>query len=195
MYIKGFNNQGDLRKFLCIKESTLTSAQFFQALLKIQKEDPKYFCCRAVTINNTQYAFVVGEHPYKRSGFRTFYSRKQILERCVELLENPFLGSAVTENSICINDEQKCVAWNPDGTMATAIVDEETGLIFIFEAGFQYVRLVTLWNSSDGVFFMWPGTKAIKLCANGFLENNLSNIPEITMANKPPKKRKNRTYT
>ena len=190
MYIKGFNNQGDLRKFLCAKENSLTSSQFFQYLLRLQKEDPQYFYCSAINIGGTQFAFVVGEHPDKRSGFRTFYSRKQLRERCMELLENPFLGSAVTESPICIDDANKCVAWNPDGTMATAIVDEETGLIFIFEAGFQFVRFVTLWNISDGVFFMRKNTKAKKKKKNGFLESNFDNIPEIRMADKPPKKKR-----
>lgn len=92
MYIKGFNNQGDLRKFLCAKENSLTSSQFFQYLLRLQKEDPQYFYCSAINIGGTQFAFVVGEHPDKRSGFRTFYSRKQLRERCHGTSGEPVLG-------------------------------------------------------------------------------------------------------
>ena len=191
MYIRGFNSQGDLRKYLCRLEDSLTKSKFFQKLLELQKEDPKYFYCRAITIGEDKFAFVVGEHPDKRSGIRGNYNPRQIRERCVTLLENPFVGAAIIAHSICINDEgNEVVSWNDHDFMATAVVDEESGLIFIFEAGFQYVRLVTIWSVTSGVFFMHPDTTAIKVSKNGFLENNLENIPEIRMADKPPKNKR-----
>lgn len=178
MRIKGEDGQGNLRRFLSIQESRESSSKFFCTLLNMQNEDPDRFFCTCVKITDEQYAFIISNHPNHRLN-RTYMTKQTMQDRCVELLQNPFIGAAVTENPIILDDNGQCIPAMASSNGQTAIVDEINHTVLLFEAGFQYIRLVTIWNTMDRKFYIDEKARVIKLKSNGFLECNIKNIPEI----------------
>ena len=175
MYIRGENTQGNIAKFLAVKENTLSLNDFYRAILHEQEEDPENFFCSFVEIADEHRIFAATEHPFSKA--RGKMTKDAILERSMSLLRNPLLGSAVTEHIIFIDDNGNLAS--ADGFSTTAIVDDETSMVFVFQAGFRFVRLVTIWNCKRSPFMAKPYTKVIRLRANGFVESNRSAIQNV----------------
>lgn len=188
MYIRGFETQNDIAKFLSRAEDQMTPKEFYNYVLTQQNCDPKNFYCAAISIGDMDYVFIVTEHPNKRILYRSIMSQAQMRLRSAEILRNPLIGASVTEHPVFLNDEGQVEG------VSTAVVDEQSGLIFIFQAGFSYVRLVTMWNTKERTFYATPGSNVIKLRASGFVETNQENIPEVVVKKDGYQPRKGQKY-
>ena len=67
MYIRGENTQGNIAKFMAIKENTLSLNEFYRSILHEQEEDPDNFYCSFVEIASEPRIFVATEHPLRKS--------------------------------------------------------------------------------------------------------------------------------
>lgn len=175
MYIRGENTQGNIAKFMAIKENTLSLNEFYRSILHEQEEDPDNFYCSFVEIASEPRIFVATEHPLRKS--RGTMTTNEILARCVYLLKNPLLGSAITEHIVYIDDDGNLT--NSDGYSTTAVVNDKTNMVFVSQAGFRYVRLVTIWSCKRSPFMAKPYTRVIELKPNGFVKSNNLNISNV----------------
>lgn len=179
MYIHEFNDQ-QLSRFLTINESRYTKKDFFAFLCRCQDNDKRNFWLRCMSIAGISYALVIGEHFNKRVKERAWLSVQQQRDLIVNLLEDDLIGSVVTSNPVMYEDETKKVIpyCTDSGIMATAVVDEVSGYIVLFEAGFTYVRGITIWTIGRP-FGLRKDTTAVKRCKDYSIINNPADIPEV----------------
>lgn len=180
MYIHDFNDQ-QLSRFLTFNESRYTKKEFFAFLCKCQENDKRNFWLRCMNIAEENYALVIGEHFNKRVKERAWLNIQQQRDLIVSLLQDALIGSVVTSYPVVYEDDSnKAVPYDDNsGIAATAVVDEIAGYIVIFEAGFSYVRPITLWPIGSKIFWLRPDTIAIKRCKDHSIISNIADIPEV----------------
>lgn len=147
--MKGENNQ-NLGRLLPINEAKMTKARFIEFLKDSARLDPENFKLGNVVIEGDDgpknWPVVVGEHSIKRLRERTYMIPDDILRKAISLLSNPLIGTEVTRHPIFWDeDTREAVDFNGDGIMATVVKLEAENMVFIFETGCEYIRLVTLW--------------------------------------------------
>ena len=173
MFVHGYNTQSDMARFLCRRERDLSFKQFRSSLLKTEALDPENFSVTDITLTERHYLFVSSEHAFKRMRIRGAFNRYETLERCVELLQNPLIIPYISNYHVSMDDDDRIVE-NEAGYRTIAVIDDKSGMVFIFQAGYQFVRLVSVWNLRDGMFMAKPFTKVIELMQgitpHGFLE-------------------------
>ena len=177
MFVHGYNTQSDMARFLCRRERDLSFKQFRSSLLKTEALDPENFSVTDITLTERHYLFVSSEHAFKRMRIRGAFNRYETLERCVELLQNPLIIPYISNYHVSMDDDDRIVE-NEAGYRTIAVIDDKSGMVFIFQAGYQFVRLVSVWNLRDGMFMAKPFTKVIELMQgitpHGFLETRLN---------------------
>lgn len=178
-HVRGENNQNDMEKFLAVNEDrSKNQADFFRVLTRYQADDSNNVSLSFMNVSGLQYGLLVTEHPFKRASTRSALSKSQVCKTCLRLLSNGGIGARVIEHPVYLGDNGK--AEFDENIGFTAIVDEETNLIYIFQAGFAWIRLVTIVNiNSDRPVFAYNDTQVLKLRADGFLVCNEADIPEV----------------
>lgn len=154
--MKGENNQ-NLGKNLPYNESWMTEKQFINFLMKSHELDPENFKIGNVVIAGDDgpknWPVVIGEHPLKRMDERTFMIPDDIMRKTIDMLSNKSVGQVVVAHQVVWdNDARKAVGQNGDGKKITTIKDEASNMVYVFECGFNYIRLVTLWMGKVGKF-------------------------------------------
>ena len=166
MFVHGYNTQSDMARFLCRRERDLSFKQFRSSLLKTEALDPENFSVTDITLTERHYLFVSSEHAFKRMRIRGAFNR-------YELLQNPLIIPYISNYHVSMDDDDRIVE-NEAGYRTIAVIDDKSGMVFIFQAGYQFVRLVSVWNLRDGMFMAKPFTKVIELMQgitpHGFLE-------------------------
>lgn len=179
MYIRNFNDQ-DMTKFLTINESRYNVRAFYNFLADTQKRDPRNIMLKCMKSCDEDFAFILSQHVFKRAPSRSFLSNQRLQAMASALLGNSIIASIVRSHPVVWDaDACKPIPFNDDGIMATAIVDVASGYIIVYEAGFSYVRVKTMWDISAGAFNMNGTTIAVRLNADGRLELDQANIVEV----------------
>lgn len=155
-YIAGEANT-NLGVYLPKMEANVNSKVFSDILVRMAKDDPENFQLGFVTINGVlgpqEWPVVVGFHPLKRFLERTFMTKMDIMNQITRILRNPLIGPRVVRNTISYDDvKKKVVADNDAGVKTTTIKVEASGIVYIFEAGYSYIRLVTVWSGNVAKF-------------------------------------------
>lgn len=173
MFVHGYNTQSDMARFLCRRERDLSFKQFRADLLQAEKLDPENFSVTDIILAEKCYLFVSTEHAFKRMRIRGAFDRYATTERCIELLQNPLIIPYISNYHVSMDDDDRIVE-NEAGYRTIAVIDDKSRMVFIFQAGYQFVRLVSVWHLRDGMFMAKPFTKVIELMKgitpHGFLE-------------------------
>lgn len=183
-YVRGEKTQGDLRRAFVQAEGSLPPAAFAAVLASRQAND-KSFHLYTTQVAGDEYILITTRHATYRALGRSCISGKQLRQRAVELCSNAFIGRRIIATPLGLADDGKSVEpTNLEGNGSTIVVDEVTGLLFIFEAGFSFIRLATVHNiRKDRPFVTYRGTCLLKVKMDGELENNPDNIPEVKITN------------
>lgn len=149
-YIRGEENT-DLGTYLPKMEVTVSSEKFNDLLVEMRKDDPENFQLGFVTLDGgfgpQEWAVVVGFHPLKRFMERTFMTKMEVMDRITRILRNRLIGPRVVKNTVSYDeDKRQVVAENDAGVRTTTVKDEAEGIVYIFESGYSYIRLVTIWT-------------------------------------------------
>lgn len=168
--MKGENNQ-NLGRTLPLNESRMTEKQFINFLMKSHELDPENFKIGNVVIAGddgpVNWPVVIGEHPLKRLGERTFMICDDVMRKTTEMLSIKFVGQTVVAHQIVWDDDaREAVDQNGDGIMATTVKDEASNMVYVFECGFNYIRLVTLWMG-DVEKFVAHDSVVIRIAKDG----------------------------
>ncbi len=182
MFIRGFYTQANMARFLCKKERDISFKQFRAELRQAEELDPENFSVTDIILAKQEYLFVSSEHAFKRMRIRGAFDRYATIERCIELLQKTSLTSLVSIYRVFMDDDGQIVE-NVAGYSTFAIIDVVNDMVYILQAGYQFVRLVTLWNLKDGMFMAKPFTKVVEfrpgLTKEGFMEvrhEQMSNV-------------------
>lgn len=154
--MKGENNQ-DLGRTLPLNEGRMTEQEFRKFLDDSARYDPENFQTKNIVFEDGEdtqvWAVVIGEHSIKRLSQRTFMIREELMDKVLAVLKCPGVGKTVRDHQICWDDEnQKTVDLNDDGIKVTTVKIEGADLVFVFECGFTYIRLVTMWSGDPEKF-------------------------------------------
>lgn len=171
--------QGDLRRALCMMEMTVRCGQeLYRAIT--QYSGIEYY---ADLGNNV--AMVVGDHGFYNSKRPRTATKELICIRLKELLKDEFIFDTVTRNPLAIDEDGviELSSFNIDGvddSGQTVLVDADNGIIFLLEAGYQYIRLVTTFPCfyRGEKFHARKGAAVIK-ATHGVMTNRLEHIPEV----------------
>lgn len=197
MFVHGYNTQSDMARFLCRRERDLSFKQFRADLIKAEELDPENFSVTDISLAKKQYLFVSSEHAFKRMRIRGAFDRYATIKRCIELLQKNSLTSLVSIYHVSMDDDGRIVE-NEAGYSTFAIIDVVNDMVYILQAGYQFVRLVSLWNLKDGKFMAKPFTKVVEfrpgLTKEGFMEVRHDQIENVIFLQedirKHPHKRK-----
>lgn len=176
--ISGESIQGDLSKTLA-KMDRETPDRFYAFLAMMARCDSTV----RVKALKSGYSLIVGEHAYKRLRQRSILCRALFDERAAEIASNPIIQGEMS-NHLVFFDGDGVAPVEEDGMDATAVVDVKSGLLYIFEMGWDYIILKTVMNlttsgrNSDGSIRVYRSNAIIKLCENGYIEFNEEKIPE-----------------
>lgn len=178
--VNGETNQ-IMSAFMTRAEGRMTATAFMEFLNKCQENDPANFMLNTLKQGNEYIAVILSQHAFKKKNQRTFFSRSKLTERVMTILSNPYIIGRVRSHQVMWDDDsRKVIPFEDDGFMATAVYDEETETVFVFESGFNYIRLMTVCGvSENNKYRMVPRTVPIRLSKTGAIECRPENIPEI----------------
>lgn len=151
-YIKGEKNI-DLGRRLPKLESNpnISRKRFIDILVSMAAEDQENTKLGSVTIDGEfgreKWPVIIGFHAMKRFMERTFMTPDDVLGKVLDILSDPLIWPRVVENQVMYDDDaNKVVSVNGDGIMATNVKFEADGIVYVFECGMSYIRLVTVWT-------------------------------------------------
>lgn len=152
---KFFEKSQNLSKFLAKMEERISEAKIMDALLSEASADPENFKVGIAHIPGRDYAspVIVGEHAMSRGTKRLGLEAGSVLHSAIAALENPFVGTEVLRHPV-IWDEEKddTTAFEEDGIDSTVLIDADNRYTLVFEAGFNYILLKTVWDNAWGAF-------------------------------------------
>lgn len=161
----------NLGHYLPRLESELSKGAFFARLCQDSDLDPNNFVVGNVEIElkdgPRMFPVIVGEHVRKRMDQRTMESLDNILAKAIYWLRSPLIGQRVAGHPVVWDDEAlKAVSYEEDGITSTALLLEAEDLVLCFEAGFNYIRVKTVFK---GVCQFNPNatTCTIQVCESG----------------------------
>lgn len=185
---KVYEEQSNLNYFLAKAENRLTEREFWSFLNNNQAGDPKNFRVKSMVVHGEQFAFIITSHSYQRAKLRSCWVRERVEKIAERLLNNALVCAKVREHTLFWDDDAgRTAAFDDDGILATVVVDQETSSCWVFEAGFHYVRLKTMFDvirRKDSInypdrFRVRPNTEVIRLNRDGSIEYDISQIEEV----------------
>lgn len=141
----------DMSRYLANLESRLSQKDFYSQLLKAQELDPENFRVGTALIPGEEFprAVVIGGHTMLRGDRRLGLSPDKLLEMAIHDLENPFVGVEVVQHPVVIEGNE-VVEFEEDGINSTVAIFEGKRYALVFEAGFNYILVKTVWDSHFG---------------------------------------------
>lgn len=177
-HIIGESIQGDLSKILAKMDQE--SPEKFHTFLAMMAR-----CDNTVRVQalKSGYSLIVGEHAYRRLKQRSILCRALFDERVAEIANNPIVQGEMSNHLVYFEGDDVAPV-EEDGIDSTAVVDIKSGLLYVFEMGWDYTILKTVMDLAtsgknvDGSLRVYRSTALIKLYANGFIEFDEEKIPE-----------------
>lgn len=157
MRVKGISEQawqghGSQRRLLCELEQHCTANQFFRRVL----ECPAFEMTAALGEGK---ALLIGKGavPHQR-----------VVHWALDVVQNNLVRAAIERAPLFIKDGEIHALGEP-GFGQTVVVDAEHQIVFVFEAGLHYIRLVTARNAHDpfyarkGAYILkvWPSSSLV----------------------------------
>ena len=180
--IKGYDDQGDMALFLTRAEHDNTKRGFSTILCRAQQYDSRNFRIRAEVVQGEVFTLVVTTHAFKRGSSRCFWPAERVMDEAERVITNHLVAARVRSHGLILDeDTMKPTTFEGDGINGTAVFDQKTGVVFVFEAGMEYVRLKTLMMLYDSECFRVnrADTDAMRLNTNGTVECDPTRIEEI----------------
>lgn len=144
----------NLTKFLTRAEATKSVKDFFQFLTDASQLDPENFAKYGFKFFDEPYILILGQHAFARAGSRCFMTAFQLKEKVMEQLQNPLVVARILLYQIYMDDDGNIQSVNGMSAHSTIIVEKP--YVFVYESGFSYIRLKTVWDLRDGNFMLRP---------------------------------------
>ena len=149
--VRGESNQNLGRTLPLVEYNSVNTGCFLKWLENQARFDPDNFLVGNVEVELEygckNFPVIVGEHSQKRTFERTFDNPDQILAKATKLLKIPMIGRQVANHPVAWDEElNEATACNEDGFGAVTVLDEQGGIVVVFEAGFEWIRVVTIYG-------------------------------------------------
>lgn len=143
----------NLSLFLCKLEDESSQKDFFSKLLQQQELDPQNFRVGTAKIPGEKIprAVIIGEHAMARSYSRLGVNPDKLLEMAIHDLENPFVGVEVVSHPVMLEQGQ-VVSCDEDDIDSTVAVFDGKRYVLVFQAGFNFILVKTVWDTWRGKF-------------------------------------------
>ncbi len=140
------------------------------------------------------FVLIASKHALYNTGERiTDLVAAQILDKIEGFLKDDFLAKRIAHNQVQYCEERDCcvaVETEDDTTCDTTIIVEEgSPNVYVFECGFTFIRLVTVFKVVERPFFVWEGQECIKKLNNGEYITDREFIPEVKLSDRQRKTR------
>ena len=142
-----------MSKYLCKTEERVSVKELQDKLIEAASLDPQNMKVGAVQIpgESVKRPVVVGEHALKRGGTRLGVDAGKVLSMATDALSNPFIGAEAVSHPVFWDDVSDQVApFEDDRIASTIVVDQSSRYTLIFEAGFGFILLKTVWDNCFG---------------------------------------------
>ena len=181
IHIKGWLYQHNMSQFLAQAENKYSQREFCAFLCKAQECDPSGFCIRSMESKGEKFTFVVSRHALARGVHRSCWTYGRVKDFSAKLLQDDLICTTVRDNMVVWNTEKNRVEAADGEISATLVVDQRTRTCWVYEAGFAYVRLVTMLDlcGDNDRYRVKPFTKVIRLNSDGSVECDVSKIREV----------------
>lgn len=169
----------NLAWFLTKMEEECSQKDFYAKLLEQQALDPDNFRVGTASIPGEKFprAVVIGGHAISRSNRRLGANPDMLLAMAIHDLENPFVGVEVVSHSVMLEDN-KVVPCDEDGIDSTVAIFEGKRYALVFQAGFNYILVKTVWDTWAGDFHTDRGNVVIHVSENTATSRELCNSEE-----------------
>lgn len=150
---KFYENAQNMSKFLTKTEERISSKELLEKLIDAASLDPENMKVGAVQVPGEEYKrpVVLGEHAISRGSKRLGLDTGDVLRMAINALKNPLVSNEVVEHIVVWdNTQNSVVAYEEDGITHTVLVDDMSRYTLIFEAGFEYILLKTVWDNCFG---------------------------------------------
>jgi len=145
----------NMGKILPQNEAKMTTTQFSDWLKDCVKYashnfDKTDFALGSATIRGDngpeEWPIILDSHFLKRLHQRTYMSPDDIMLTIKWVLSLPTIGRTVINNAVCWDDNtNQVVPANEANVMSTAVQLVQKRMTLVFEAGFSYIRVKTIW--------------------------------------------------
>ncbi len=148
--------QGNLLRCFCVIEAEKSSKDVLPAM-----ENFSRMCSlnhKLLSVDGQKVMFVAGTHLSDRVYCRSALSVEDIFSRAAYLLESG-IGTTVMDSPAFLENNK--IEYT--GNSGVCIVDKKTGLMFVFNCGFQFVILTTVVAPREGSFFCYRDSAVIEV--------------------------------
>ena len=170
-------------KFLCRAESHRTQKQFF-SFLALQQSiclDNMSYSIRRLwgedTPDGEDTAVVLGGHAAGRMLLRLGLFPEDLTELIDRHLRSEEVVREIRGHRVCLDDDENIVGFD-DTTKATIVATEGSNALIVYEAGFSYIRLKTVWNVDRRPHFD-QYSAVVKLMKDGAVVRDRKQISEV----------------
>jgi len=135
---------------LTMAETDLSHEQFVELLNHEAEAHPTELHVLPLQGKHADTILIFGAHTDGRTDERTELTSKEFIDIAQRLLSNELVFAKITQNPVFYDDVTKrIVDFNDTHLTSTAVIDVQSGYVFVMEAGFTYVRVKTIWRISD----------------------------------------------
>lgn len=165
---QNFEMHQNLALFLTKLEESCSLNDFYEKLLDQQQLDPEGFKVGSVLIPGEKFprAVVIGNHAIIRGKKRLGMSPEKLMQTAIYYLQNPFVGVEVCSHPVVL-DGDKIISFDGDKCCSSVVIFTDKHNVFVFQVGFNFVLVKTVWNTWRGKFHTWPSNVVICIKGNG----------------------------
>lgn len=170
-------------KFLCKAESQRTQKQFF-SFLALQRSinlDQMSYSIQQIWSENIpdgeDTAVILGGHAVGRMLLRLGLFPEDLTELLDRHLRSEEVVREIRGHRLCLDDDENVVGFD-DTTKATIVATEGSNALIVYEAGFSYIRIKTVWNVDKRPYFD-QYSAVIKLMKDGTVVRDRKQISEV----------------
>lgn len=167
MYINGENAQ-HLSTFLTQAEDRYNQEDFFAFVEGQQELDSNSISCVRHTFGNKQYLLVFGEHAKKRNSRRLYVTDDELMDEVLHQLNNQKVLHELLENQVYYDeDHQRACNFSGTDICCTIVLQEGRHMAIVYETGFTYIRVKTVWDTRLGKFFLQNTAAPVLIHSDG----------------------------
>lgn len=150
--MKFYEKSQNMSKFLAKVEERVTEQDLLEELISAASYDPENMKVGTVLLPGEEIRkpVVLGEHTISRAGKRLGLDAGEALRMAIDALKNPLVSQEVFKHTIVLNDKEEIVSFDDDNITSTILVDKKSRYTLVFEAGFNYILLKTVWDNCFG---------------------------------------------
>ncbi len=156
MFSQYETRQGNLLRCFCVIEAEKSSREVLPAMENFSRMGSLNH--KLLIVDGQEVMLVAGSHLADRACCRSRLSAEDIFARTAYLLER-VIGRAVMDSPAFLENNK--IEYT--GNSGVCVIDKKTGLMFVFNCGFQFIILTTVVAPREGSFFCYKDSAVVEV--------------------------------